>query len=100
MSDDKIRRSERRARLATFLFSLEILILSAVIAYSTFIARDHRLTICEEVEKVKAQIHMTVERSNKTLPTIVYFREHPAELKQALEQNQKTLKTFAPDSCG
>lgn len=99
MSEREVCKAHKKAKAATRLFSLAILIFSVSIVYSVFVARDHRLDICREVEKVKAQIYMTVDRSNKSLPSIAYFREHPVELEAALRQNQRTLKTFAPGHC-
>lgn len=63
--------------------------------------------ICNTLNKSNATlleyIVDQVDRSKKSLPTITYYKKHPDELKNALnnieQQRQDTIKAFAPVDC-
>lgn len=61
------------------------------------ITRDRK--ICQESNKMKAQIRLTLSRSLATLPTLTYYRDRPAELQRALRQTRETIRDFAPTVC-
>lgn len=54
---------------------------------------------CNDIERIKTQIRVTLERSGKSLPDIEYYRDRPAELRRALDQNAESLEAFRSNSC-
>ena len=54
---------------------------------------------CRQIEVIKDQIRGTVHASILRLPTIAYYRQHPAELHQAVLDAQRSVARFAPVNC-
>lgn len=62
---------------------------------------------CKAINETKlalvSYIDKQIERSQRSLPTIEYYRNHPVELGKALsqmnEQRTQTHEAFAPTDC-
>ncbi len=54
---------------------------------------------CHEITRVYHVIQIQAERGLKSLPTIQYYKDHPAELAKAEQQTRAEIKTFNPPSC-
>lgn len=78
-----------------------ISILAFILAYSatSFITIHNSITNCHRIEFLNKQIRETIVRGNKTLPTLGYYKAHPAELRNALRQNEIALEKFQPIQC-
>jgi hypothetical protein len=78
----------------------------AVVAVTVwFAASQQRATVetsfsnCQQIEVIKAQIRGTVQDSQKRLPTIDYYRTHPAELRQAIKDSNRSIARFKQIDC-
>jgi len=94
------------SRLRRYPPTVGAVILFLLLTAAGFVVRQNDLhgkattkELCVEIEKVKAEIRYTIQRSIKSLPTVGYYKSHPAELKSALEANRQILRTFAGKAC-
>ena len=55
--------------------------------------------ICVAVNKLDIGITTSLRRSFTTLPTLSYYKHHPAELAKALAQTAQTIASFEPQNC-
>lgn len=83
------------AKLIAILIALFIL----VSGLTSFIVVRNVSRNCNQIEALKAQIEVSIQRSIKTLPTLTYYKEHPSELQSALNQARQAAKQFAPSKC-
>ncbi len=80
-----------------------------LVASFTIFARDQvsdgeataraALSNCEQIEVVKEQIRESVQASKARMPQIDYYKTHPAELKQALEDVEASVVRFKARDC-
>jgi len=54
---------------------------------------------CFRIEKLKAVARAQLNRALKTLPTLAYYKDHPAELRSARDQSLVQLHEFKPVRC-
>lgn len=80
---------------------LAVAVLCFAVLYSvfTYAAIHNQTRTCQQVEVLKAKLSDQVRNSNKRLPTIQYYRDHPDELKLAIRDNKKILDVLAPSQC-
>ena len=85
-----------------------ILLVAAILLYNQRLGLAARtLETCETVNEVKATlvvyINQQIDRSQRSIPTIAYYQDHPVELGRALanlqEQRRQTSEAFAPTDC-
>jgi len=58
---------------------------------------DHK--ICVQVQQNKSYIYNSIIRSEKTLPTISYYKHHPDELTNQLKLIREAKADFVPKKC-
>jgi hypothetical protein len=99
----------RRALVALVVLPFAIGLLTVFTLYHDSnqrrLARDEAIKIsdakiCQRIDKVYEQIRSVAIRSSKSLPGIAYYRTHPDELADALEQNARVIKEFKKQDCG
>ena len=54
---------------------------------------------CQRIAQLELVIQGQIRRSLKTLPTLAYYREHPAELRYQLRLAHDELRAFTPSAC-
>jgi type II secretory pathway pseudopilin PulG len=54
---------------------------------------------CLVIEQLKRQIYETALSSERRLPTLAYYQEHPRELPGALKEAKQTVERFSPSDC-
>lgn len=59
-----------------------------------FAATDRELCI-----RFTRPLHDIIVRSNKSIPTLSYYRTHPDELEKVMNQNRLALKEFDLSTC-
>ena len=55
-----------------------------------------RYDFCVEVEQVRTYARDSASRALKSLPTLAYYKHHPAERAQALKDIQRQVDFFSP----
>jgi hypothetical protein len=55
--------------------------------------------LCDTTNANRIFIRKTLERSRKSLPTILYYRQNPGELRKALRDVNSELRGLPPDPC-
>lgn len=55
--------------------------------------------ICEKVDRLDSVIVALLERSQKSLPTNPFYREHPELLAAAQRENARALREFRGAAC-
>ena len=60
---------------------------------------DANKDTCIQVQALKEQIVASLERSKKALPTIRYYKDHPAERRASLYNIYHEIHRFQPTSC-
>lgn len=89
----------KRDLIAIVLAVVLVIGMIGVTAWRGVERRNGLLKVCGQVELVKKQITVTLNRSKDSLPTIKYYEDHPDELKKALENTNKALSEFKPVDC-
>lgn len=84
-------------RLVWTLIATAVVLQAVIFAYAFQAAADGRTNIAE----IDHFIYCSLDRSERTLPTIDYYREHPDELEEQLElvREQKMEFTPPPEPC-
>lgn len=54
---------------------------------------------CEQIEVVKGYNRGAIERGLKTLPTVAYYKQHPAELKAQVAELNHLKFQFKKEKC-
>jgi hypothetical protein len=57
---------------------------------------DTRQEFCVEVEEVRTFARDAANRSLESLPTISYYKSHPAELNTAIRNLEQQIAYFSP----
>jgi len=57
------------------------------------------LSNCQQIEAVKTEISVILNRSLASLSSNSYYAEHPDDLRKALADSADALRRFAPDDC-
>jgi len=91
-------------KVIIFLARIEVIwavmaVLCCALAFVSYRLSTTQHATCTQVQALKAQIVTTVTRSLNTLPSITYYRGHPAELAAQLAQAHKTIREFQPSDC-
>lgn len=60
---------------------------------------ESSLSNCKQIEAIKDQIRGTLQESVARLPKLGYYKEHPEELGEALENSVDAVARFAPNDC-
>ena len=58
--------------------------------------RDIRRDFCVEVEQVRTYARDAAQRGLKSLPALVYYQQHPAELARAIADLERQIRFFSP----
>lgn len=67
--------------------------------------RDHRIATladyraCLRINKLNRLIQEQLRVSLRGLPTIAYYKRHPAELHRVQHQTANEIRAFAPETC-
>lgn len=92
-----------RQRRISFLLGFVLVVIVGLIVAGTiewFDRRDDvrqaRQDFCREVEAIRAYARAAASRSIESLPTIDYYRSHPAELDAALDRLRDQQARFSP----
>lgn len=72
-----------------------ILIFSGV----TYIVVSNEQYNCMQLERLKTGTRQQIINSNSRLPKIQYYKDHPEELKTAIQTNNELLQTYGPNAC-
>jgi hypothetical protein len=83
------------------LFILSLCVLVAIVASAyTFYRQDQvNHDICVASNHQNEAISNSLHRSLKTIPTLSYYKQHPAERDRALAEIHHQLRVFAPRNC-
>jgi hypothetical protein len=81
------------------LFVTLIAIFSIGVAGLSVLSYQNAHYNCVQLEHVKAGTLKQIARSDKTLPTLTYYKMHPKQLQAALEVNARLEEVYAPQSC-
>lgn len=95
MFDAKI--AKREVRLLYIL----MISLMGLGAYSVYNTNNQAYLACKRVQTLQTYALQTIQRSEKTLPTIAYYKnpDHHAELVHQLSELKKAEKGFTPIPC-
>ena len=69
-----------------------VLVQAFVLTYAVVKTREQRA----QIDAVNHFIYCAIERSEKTLPTIDYYRRHPGELAEQLASLAAQKRAFVP----
>ena len=58
--------------------------------------RQARYDFCVEVEQVRSYAREAAQRGLKSIPTIAYYRTHPAERRRAVRDIKRQVDFFSP----
>lgn len=78
-----------------------MIVLLALGAYSIHLTNRQAYIACNHVRDVQRYAVLTITRSEKTLPTIAYYKnpDHAIELRNQLRQLAENKKDFTPIAC-
>ena len=82
-----------------FNLTLILAAFSLLYGFNAGSAKDNRQTrkdFCVELEQVRTYARDAATRALSTLPTLTYYRSHPAELERALADVQRQVDFFSP----
>lgn len=54
---------------------------------------------CAGISELRNTLVTLVQHSTRTLPTLTYYKQHPAELAQALQQARQEIAALQAVSC-
>lgn len=78
------------------------LVVAACLAVGTLTLVDvgkQQQVACEQVNALRSVLVTIVQRGEKSLPAIQYYKSHPAEMAAALAQAHAEEQTLQPVSC-
>lgn len=78
--------------------ALAIALLGNVAVYTSRTAVSH--DNCVQIEKMKSYVLGAIDRGRTTLPTLAYYKTHPAELRSAIHELVQEQSDFKPSDCG
>ena len=68
-------------------------------AYAVRAGHDTSHQNCRQIELLKTSVRQSLVRGRQSLPTIAYYRHHPAELQRQLRLIDHELGLFARRKC-
>lgn len=83
------------------IFFIAMILCFMVGAYAVYNSNHQAYVACKRVQNLQNYAILTINRAEKTLPTIAYYKnpDHKAELKQQLRFSEQYKKGFPPVSC-
>ena len=57
-------------------------------------------TVCVRINKINGVIAGILERSKKNIPKLSYYKQHPDELQDQLDEVDRQKSQFAQEDCG
>lgn len=90
--------TRERYQVAVGFFVAIIIVVTGGYAFATVRKANDKAT-CLQIELLKEPIRNSIADSIKQLPQLDYYKQHPAELKKALADSNRTLANFAPKTC-
>lgn len=96
-----------RLSLRDVAFVICALLITGALVMSTANMRQGNATLraqqrtdnCLQIEVVKDEIRKILERSLETIPTIDYYKTHPAERQKAIADTEFSIARFVPVDC-
>jgi hypothetical protein len=80
-------------------FYVAAVLCAALIVYAIWNTNHQAYLACKRVQSLQQYATATIVRSEKTLPTLAYYRAHPKELAAQMGNIEESKKAFAPVSC-
>ena len=89
-----------KGRTVLFLISIVILIQSALVGYQFKQLRqgrdDARIQTCIGISKLDDTLIGLIRASEKSLPSLQYYKEHPDDLVKVLNQDERAITALTP----
>lgn len=81
------------------IFYAAMVVCLAIGTFAVYEGNHKAYLVCKRTELIKKSVVNAAIRSKKGLPANAYFIEHPKELQKALQDNDKIIRQFRPQSC-
>lgn len=82
-----------------YLLAVAIVVSLVMGAYAVRAGHNISHKNCAQVELLKASVRQSLRRGRQSLPTIGYYRHHPAELRRQLRLIDHELQLFQRRKC-